>query len=115
MSTKRYYVYIMASRSRNLHTGITNSLERRVLQHKQGSAEGFTRKYRIYRLVYFESFDDVRQAIRREKQIKAWRREKKVTLIEAGNPTWDDLAADWYPRPTLGKADPSPRCNRGSG
>ncbi len=91
---RRYYVYIMASRSRNLYVGVTNNLRRRVLEHKQGLAEAFTRKYRIHRLVYFESFDDVRSAISREKQIKAWRREKRVAVINGSNPTWEDLAAD---------------------
>ena len=93
--SKRYYVYILASRSRNLYTGVTNNLRRRVLQHREGLTEGFTKKYRIHRLVYFESFEDVRTAIRREKQIKGWRREKKVALINATNPTWDDWAAEW--------------------
>ncbi len=94
---KRYYVYILASRSRNLYlyTGVTNDLRRRVLEHKQGLLAGFTKKYRIHRLVYFESFNDVREALGREKQIKAWRREKRVALIKSGNPAWDDLAADW--------------------
>jgi putative endonuclease len=71
--------------------------------------EGFTGKNRIYRLVYAERCNDVRAAIRREKQIKAWRREKRVALINASNPTWDDLAAAWYGEPPLGKADPSLR------
>ncbi len=69
---KRYYVYILASRSRNLYTGVTNDLQRRVLEHKQGLLAGFTKKYRIHRLVYFESFNDVREALGREKRIKAW-------------------------------------------
>ena len=93
---RRYYVYILASRSRNLYTGVTNNLRRRVLEHKQGLLAGFTKKYRIHRLVYFESFNDVHEAIAREKQVKAWRREKRVALIKSGNPAWDDLAADWY-------------------
>ena len=83
----------MVSRSRNLYTGLTNNLLPRVFEHRQGLIEGFTQKYRIHRLVYFESFEDVRDAIRREKQIKPWRREKKVALIQANNPTWEDLAA----------------------
>ena len=92
---RRYYVYILASRSRNLYTGVTNNLRRRVLEHKQGLLAGFTKKYRIHRLVYFESFNDVHEAIAREKQVKAWRREKRVALIKSANPAWDDLAADW--------------------
>jgi len=99
MGEKRYYIYILASRSRNLYTGITNNLERRVYQHKQALVPGFTRKYKIHRLVYFEVFGDVRTAIAREKQIKAWRREKKVALVKSSNPTWEDLAADWYDIP----------------
>ena len=103
LSDQRYYVYIMASRSRTLYAGITNDLKRRVREHKQDLKDGFTKKYRIYRLVYFELFYDVRAAIRREKQIKGWRRKKKVALIVATNPTWEDLAAEWWP-----KAGPSP-------
>ncbi|MEE9235229.1 MAG: GIY-YIG nuclease family protein [Candidatus Acidoferrales bacterium] len=89
-------MYILASRSRNLYTGVTGELKHRVMQHKLGVIEGFTRKYRIHRLVYFEIYSDVRDAIAREKQIKRWRREKKVKLIEGQNPTWDDLAAGWF-------------------
>ncbi len=92
---KSYYVYILASRSRNLYTGVTNNLMRRVSDHRQGLIPGFTHKYRIHRLVHFESFGDVRAAIAREKQIKSWRREKRVALIESGNPTWGDLSAEW--------------------
>ena len=96
MSTeKRYYVYIMASRSRNLYTGVTNSLYSRVLDHKRGEIEGFTKRYRIVRLVYYETFHSAREAIAREKQIKAWTRAKRLTLIESMNPTWQDLAEDW--------------------
>ena len=90
---KRYYVYIMASRSRTLYTGVTNNLERRVHEHTQGLVAGFTRQYRIHRLVYYEVTDDIRTAISRETQIKGWRRAKKVALVEAVNPTWEDLSA----------------------
>lgn len=76
-SNGRYYVYILASRSRTLYTGVTNNLKRRILEHRQGSVPGFTRKYRIRRLVHFEPFDDVHRALVCEKRIKAWRREKK--------------------------------------
>ena len=106
-SEKRYFAYILASRSRNLYTGLTNNLFRRVFEHKQKSVKGFTAKYRVHRLVYFESFQDVRDAIRCEKQIKSWRREKKVALIQASNPTWEDLAASWFPTPAFEKADSS--------
>ena len=89
---KRYYVYLMASRSRVLYTGMTNDLERRVNEHKAGLAKGFTRRYRATRLVYFEEHTDVRQAIAREKQIKSWLRAKKVALVESTNPAWNDLS-----------------------
>lgn len=92
---RRYYVYILASRSRNLYTGVTNDLRWRVLEHKQGLLAGFTKKYRIHRLVYFESFNDVREVLGREKRIKAWRRGKRVALIKSANLAWDVLAADW--------------------
>ncbi len=109
-----YYVYMLASRSRNLYAGVTNDLKRRVLEHKQKLVGGFTSKYRIHRLVYFQPFEDVRHAIAREKQIKGWRREKKVALIKANNPTWDDLAADWYHSPPRKKQIPrSARDDRG--
>lgn len=98
MSQGQYYVYIVASRSRTLYTGVTGDLRSRVIQHRQSVIEGFTRKYRIHRLVYFEVFRNVRAAIAREKQIKGWRREKKVALIENGNPAWEDLAERWYER-----------------
>ncbi len=86
-----YFVYIMASRSRTLYTGVTNDLERRVEQHKQGRVPGFTAKYHVNRLVYYEATPNVAAAIAREKQIKSWRREKKTALIEMMNPDWEDL------------------------
>ena len=92
----RYYVYILSSRSRNLYTGVTNDIFRRVWQHREGRGSEFTRRYRIHRLVYFERFDSVNSAIAREKQIKAWTRAKRIALIESQNPAWDDLAARWY-------------------
>lgn len=92
---KQYSMYILASRSRNLYTGVTGELRKRVVQHKLGFVRGFTKQYRITRLVYYENHSDVRNAIAREKQIKRWRRDKKVKLIEAQNPAWDDLAAEW--------------------
>ena len=93
---KRYFVYLLASRSGTLYTGVTNNLTRRVWQHREGLVPGFTIQYRIHRLVYFECFGDVRMAIAREKQIKGWLRAKKVALIEAQNPTWSDLAEEWF-------------------
>jgi putative endonuclease len=92
---RRYHTYLMASLSRRVYVGVTNNLIRRTLEHKQARVVGFTEKYRINRLVYFESFQYVRDAIAREKEIKGWRRSRKVALIEAGNPTWADLAEGW--------------------
>jgi len=93
---RTYYVYIMTNQTRTLYTGVTNNLERRVLEHKRKLLPGFTRQYNINRLVYFESFGDVRAAIQREKQIKGWLRAKKVALIVAANPAWKDLSDGWY-------------------
>ncbi len=89
---KLYYVYIMASLSKRLYTGMSGDLETRVLQHKQKQIEGFTKRYHINRLVYYETFRDVKEAIAREKQIKKWRREKRIMLIETMNPKWRDLS-----------------------
>ena len=93
--SKQYYVYIMASRSRVLYVGMTNDLQRRVEQHKQKLVEGFTQRYNVTRLVYYEATNDVHAAIAREKQIKGWRRSKKTELIESVNPTWNDLSEEW--------------------
>ncbi len=93
-----YSVYIIASRSRVIYIGMTNNLSRRVFEHKNGLVEGFTKGYRCHRLVYYESFDDVTKAIDREKQLKRWSRTKKVWLIERRNPTWEDLASEWFTR-----------------
>lgn len=93
---KAYYVYILASKSRALYTGMTNNLEIRVHQHKEAkNKKAFTARYRINRLVYFEEYADVYIAIEREKQIKKWRREKKVNLIIRVNPDWNDLSLEW--------------------
>jgi putative endonuclease len=103
---KNYHVYILSSRSHALYTGITSNLVARVGQHREGKVSSFTAKYRIHRLVYFETFREIRAAIAREKQVKSWSREKRAELIQVTNPTWVDLAADWfspYPR----KAGPS--------
>jgi len=95
---KRYYVYIMASRSLTLYTGVTGDIYHRALQHKSGGIEGFTKKYHINRLVYYETFKYVNNAIAREKQIKAWTRAKRLALIKTMNPTWQDLAEGWGER-----------------
>jgi putative endonuclease len=92
---KRYDVYIMASRSLTLYTGVTGDLYHRALQHKAGEIEGFTKRYHINRLVYYETFKYVNNAIGREKQIKAWTRAKRLALIRSENPTWQDLAEGW--------------------
>ncbi len=87
----------MASRSGVLYTGVTNDLNRRVGEHKEGQIPGFTRKYKVTRLVYYESMQDVNAAIAREKQIKRWRREKRVKLIETVNRGWNDLSREVAP------------------
>ncbi|HSC40794.1 MAG: GIY-YIG nuclease family protein [Betaproteobacteria bacterium] len=91
MKSKLYYVYIMTNRSKTLYTGVTNNLARRVHEHKMKSIAGFTSKYNITRLVYYEETTDVLSAISREKTIKGWVRAKKLALIESVNPTWKDL------------------------
>ena len=88
-------MYIMASRSLNLYTGITDDVCRRALEHKAGIFEGFTKSYNIDRLVYYEVFKYVNNTIAREKQIKAWTRAKRLALIKSINPTWQDLAEGW--------------------
>ena len=88
----RSYVYIMSSRSRTLYIGVTNDLRRRVAEHKNKTIQGFTRRYNVTMLVYFEPFHDIIDAIRREKQLKGWRRERKIALIEMMNRDWRDLA-----------------------
>ncbi len=92
---RRYFVYIMTNPSKTLYTGITNSIRRRVREHKLKLTRGFAAKYNITRLAYFETFEDVRNAIEREKQIKAWARSKRVAVIESTNPKWDDLSREW--------------------
>ncbi len=94
----KFWVYILSSRSGTLYTGITGYFEKRIHQHKYDSIEGFTKKYQVHRLVYYESYQDVLVAISREKQIKRWRREKKIFLIEKTNPRWQDLAENWEER-----------------
>ena len=97
MQTRTYFVYIMTNRRNGtLYAGVTNALERRVWQHKNKLLAGFTKRYGLDRLVWFETFRDIRNAIDREKQIKAGSRARKITLIEAMNPEWNDLSAGWY-------------------
>jgi putative endonuclease len=91
---KHYYVYIMTNRSKTLYTGVTNNLQRRMYEHKHHLVAGFTSKYQITRLVYFEETSDVNAALAREKHIKGWLRAKKVALIESLNPDWRDLSEE---------------------
>lgn len=92
----RYFVYIMTNPNNTvLYTGMTNDLERRVLQHRDSTNKGFTARYNVRKLVYFEVFDTAEEAIIREKQIKAGSRNKKIELIKSINPTWKDLAVDF--------------------
>ena len=92
MKTKSYYVYILAGkRNGTLYIGITSDLKKRVFQHKNNLSEGFTKKYRVHSLVYYEHTGDVISAIEREKQLKKWRRDWKLDLIEKENPDWKDL------------------------
>ncbi len=93
---RTYSVYIMASPSRTLYVGVTGNLEHRIILHKQKLLPGFTARYNVTRLVYFEQTEDVLAAISREKQIKAWSRNKKIALIESRNPKWDDLSLRWH-------------------
>jgi putative endonuclease len=94
---RQYYVYIMANPgNRVLYTGVTNDLERRVFEHRNHRIAGFTARYNVIKLVYYETGSDPIGAIEREKQIKAGSRTKKIALIESMNPQWCDLAADWY-------------------
>ena len=92
-----YYVYIMSNWNNNVvYIGFTNNLERRVYEHKNKLIDGFTKKFNVTKLVYFEYTNDVKVAIEREKQLKSWRREKKNHLIEISNPQWNDLSKEWY-------------------
>ena len=88
----QYYVYILSNKSRTLYAGVTNNLNRRIYEHKHKLINGFTKKYNLTNLVYYETFNDINDAIRREKQIKGWLRKKKLNLIESVNPEWEDLS-----------------------
>ena len=92
-----YYVYILANKTNStVYIGVTNDLMRRLWEHRNDRIEGFTKTYHVHKLVYYESFSDVRDAIAREKQLKGWRRARKNELIESVNPAWEDLAGDWF-------------------
>jgi putative endonuclease len=92
----RYFVYIMSNRTGTISTGVTNDLMRRVYEHQHEIVDGFTKKYNITRLIYHEETDDVNQAIFREKQIKGWRRSKKLELVRSVNPSFLDLSEGWF-------------------
>ncbi|MCC7359626.1 MAG: GIY-YIG nuclease family protein [Anaerolineales bacterium] len=94
-----YSVYLLASQTRTLYVGMTSDLQRRLWEHKTKRVPGFTSIYDVSRLVYYETTSDVKVALAREKEIKAWRREKKIKLIEAANPDWQDLSTGWAEEP----------------
>jgi putative endonuclease len=94
--SKTYFVYILTNKTKTvLYTGVTNDLDRRLMEHRAGTVKGFTSKYRVTELVYFEAIEDINSAIEREKRIKAGSREDKVNLIIQMNPEWKDLAQDF--------------------
>jgi len=95
MSEKTYYVYLLTNKSNKvIYTGVTNNLERRLYEHTNKLVEGFTKKYNVHKLVYFEETSDIQAALEREKQIKGWVRIKKNNLIETMNPDWRDLCGE---------------------
>ena len=92
----QYYVYFLTNRSNSvLYVGVTNNLQRRLYEHKHELADGFTKRYHVHKLVYFETTTDVKAAIGREKQIKSWSRARKNSLVETMNPKWEDLSLNW--------------------
>ena len=99
---RTYYVYILASkRNGTLYIGVTNNLERRIYEHKANIIEGFTAKYNVHQLVYWEQTTDIYSALKREKQLKKWNRKWKLALIEKENPNWNDLSENWIPDQSL--------------
>jgi putative endonuclease len=92
---KNYYVYIMSNKSKTLYIGVTNDLARRIYEHKNKTIDGFTKKYNLAMLVYFEVVNSIEEAIRREKQLKNWHRQWKINLIETVNKEWRDLSVDF--------------------
>ncbi len=96
LGSRTYYVYILTNESGTLYTGVTGNLKKRVWQHKTKEVKGFTQKYNIDRLIYYETFGDVWSAIAREKQIKGWVRRRKLELIASMNAEWHDLSGGWY-------------------
>jgi putative endonuclease len=112
-SMRQYYVYIMSNWSRVLYVGVTNDLIKRVWEHKTKAMPGFTAKYNMTLLVYYEVAEDVLAAIAREKQIKGWLRIKKIALIDSMNPDWKDLSLEFMDAPSPPDPDPSPRSGSG--
>jgi putative endonuclease len=111
---RTYYVYILSSRPNGtLYAGVTNDLQRRLLEHRNGALEGFTKRYAVHRFAHLEETDDVTAAIAREKQIKGWSRAREIALIQTENPEWKDLAEGWWQQQG-GGMDSSPRSHRGS-
>ena len=102
MAEKIFYVYILSNLHRTLYTGVTNDILERMMAHKQGTGSKYAKRYNINRLVYFEETDEAYAAISREKQIKGWKRRKKLDLIESINPEWKDLSYDWFEPGTFG-------------
>ena len=96
---KNCYVYILSNKSKTLYIGVTNDLQRRIYEHKHKLIDGFTKKYNLTSLVYFETFNNMQDAIQREKQLKNWHREWKINLIESINPGWKDLSEDFNSDP----------------
>jgi putative endonuclease len=96
MQSRTYYVYILASLSGTLYVGITSDLSKRMWQHKEHVYKGFTSTYQVDRLLYYETFSAVQDAIEREKQLKGWRRKKKINLITKEYPKWLDLSGGWF-------------------
>jgi putative endonuclease len=106
MRQHTYFVYILCSNSRVLYIGVTNDLERRVMEHREGRPGSFTTRYNVHRLVHVEAFGWIQEAIAREKQLKRWTRERKIALIEAENPHWRELFPR-TPRDPSGPQGPS--------
>src|SRR4030042_3115363 len=105
ISVKHYYVYIMTNKSKTLYTGVTNELVRRVFEHKHKLVEGFTKRYNITRLIWYEEFNNATEAIECEKRIKGWVRKKKIALIESKNPNWKDLSVEWFRDSSAGASE----------
>jgi putative endonuclease len=108
---KSYWVYVLSGRTRTLCVGVTNGIERRTYEHQNKSVPGFTSKYRLDRLVYFEEHADIRNALEREKQIKSWQREKKMAPVESLNPKWRDWSLNWRLADHSQRADQSLRAD----